>query len=140
VFWRPIYPVVEDQCELMLAKAQESTAFPGRNTAGRACAWMAERYAAWLDPTWLQSRETQTRAAGSAALSQQARFSTHAATHSGATAVWETAHLKLTSGVSHVWGTSGQSMSNASIQGDSDAQTQSRMSARNGCHGKPPHL
>ena len=52
----------------------------------------------------------------------------------------ETANIKLTSVVSDVWGKSGQSMINAIIQGESDAQARSRMSARNGCRGKLPQL
>src|SRR5947207_10945144 len=51
VFWRPIYNVLEDQFELILANAHEVKALPGRKTDVRDGEWIAERYAAWLDPT-----------------------------------------------------------------------------------------
>jgi transposase len=56
VFWRPIYNVLEDQFELILANAHEIKALPGRKTDVRDCEWIAERYAAWLDPTQFHSR------------------------------------------------------------------------------------
>jgi transposase len=55
VFWRPIYTVLEDQFELILANAHEIKALPGRKTDVRDCAWIAERYAAWLDPPQFHS-------------------------------------------------------------------------------------
>jgi len=54
--------------------------------------------------------------------------------------VLETANIKLTSVVTDMWGKSGQSMINAIIQGESDAQTRSRVSTGNGCRGKLPQL
>ncbi len=130
VFWRPIYTVLEDQFELILANAHEIKALPGRKTDVRDGEWIAERYAAWLDPTQFHSRSTNTSAAGSDALSQKSGVAAHPGNQSVATSVLETATIKLTSVVSDVWGKSGQSMINAIIQGESDALTRSRMSAR----------
>src|SRR5947209_5483856 len=62
------------------------------------------------------------------------------ANQSTATSVLETAKIKLTSVVSDVWGKSGQNMIKAIIQGESDVQTLSRVSAGNGCRGKLPPL
>lgn len=56
MFWRPIYNVLEDQFALILANAHEIKALPGRKTDVRDCEWIAERYAAWLDPTQFHSR------------------------------------------------------------------------------------
>src|SRR5207248_6688736 len=42
VFWRPIYNVLEDQFELILANAHEIKALPGRKTDVRDCEWIAD--------------------------------------------------------------------------------------------------
>src|SRR6266496_5172165 len=139
VFWRPIYTVLEDQFELILANAHEIKALPGRKTDVRDGEWIAERYAAWLDPTQFHSRSTNTSAAGSDALSQKSGVAAHPGNQSVATSVLETATIKLTSVVSDVWGKSGQSMINAIIQGESDAQTLSEL-ARGTLRGKLPQL
>jgi transposase len=55
VLWRPIYTVLEDQFALILANAHEIKALPGRKTDVRDCEWIAERYAAWLDPPQFHS-------------------------------------------------------------------------------------
>ena len=101
VFWRPIYTVLEDQFELILATAHEINAFPGRKTDVRDCEWIAERYAAWLDPTQCHSRSTNTSAAGSDALSQKSGVAAHSGNQSVATSVLETATSKLTSTLRH---------------------------------------
>jgi len=42
VLWRPIYTVLEDQFELILAHAHEIKALPGRKTDVRDCEWIAD--------------------------------------------------------------------------------------------------
>ena len=42
VLWRPIYTVLEDQFELILANAHEIKALPGRKTDVRDCEWIAD--------------------------------------------------------------------------------------------------
>ncbi len=96
------------------------------------------RLAAWLDPPQVHPGQACTGGAGSDALSQKSGLSAHPAHQSTATSVLETATIKLTSVVSDVWGKSGQSMIKAIMQGESDAQTRSRVSAGNGCRGKLP--
>src|SRR5438552_14460657 len=93
--------------------------------------------AAWLDTPQLHPGQICTGGAGSDALSQKPSLSAHPGNQSVATSVLETATIKLTSVVSDVWGKSGQSMINAIIQGESDAQTRSRMSARNPARETP---
>src|SRR5258706_15925126 len=139
VFWRPIYTVLEDQFELILANAHEIKALPGRKTDVRDCEWIAERYAAWLDPSQFHSRQARTGAAGSDVLSQKSGLSAYPANQSVTTSVLETATIKLTSVVSDVWGKSGQSMIKAIMQGESDAQTLTEL-ARGSLRGKLPQL
>ena len=122
MFWRPIYNVVEDQLELILANAHEIKALPGRKTDVHDCEWIAERYAAWLDPTQFHPRQTCAGTAGSDALSQKSGLSAHSGNQSVTISVLETATIKLTSVVSDVWGKSGQRMLKAIVQGESDAQ------------------
>ena len=42
VLWRPIYTVLEDPFELLLANAHEIKALPGRKTDVRDCEWIAD--------------------------------------------------------------------------------------------------
>jgi transposase len=42
VLWRPIYNVLEDQFELILANVHEIKALPGRKTDVRDCEWIAD--------------------------------------------------------------------------------------------------
>src|SRR5215467_10131978 len=42
VYWRPVYNVLEGQCELLVVNAQHIKAVPGRKTDVRDAAWIAE--------------------------------------------------------------------------------------------------
>jgi len=44
VYWRPVYNVLEGQCELLVVNAQHIKAVPGRKTDVKDAAWIAE----WL--------------------------------------------------------------------------------------------
>ena len=41
VYWRPVYNVLEGQCDLLVVKAQHIQAVPGRKTAVKDAAWIA---------------------------------------------------------------------------------------------------
>jgi site-specific DNA recombinase len=42
VYWRPVYNLLEGQCELLVVNAHHIKAVPGRKTDGKDAAWMAE--------------------------------------------------------------------------------------------------
>jgi transposase len=42
VYWRPVYNVLEGQCELLVVNAQHIKAVPGRKTDVKDAAWIAE--------------------------------------------------------------------------------------------------
>src|SRR2546421_9551183 len=42
VYWRPVYNVLEGQCELLVVNAQQIKAVPGRKTDVKDAAWIAE--------------------------------------------------------------------------------------------------
>src|ERR1043166_3153978 len=42
VYWRPVYNVLEGQCELLVVNAQHIKAVPGRKTDVRDAEWIAE--------------------------------------------------------------------------------------------------
>ena len=130
VFWQPIYTVVEDQFELLLANAQEIKALPGRKTDVRDCEWIADLMRHGLiRPSFIPARPVRV-------LQELMRYRKslvyqHTQQINRLQKVLETATIKLTSVVTDVWGKSGQSMINAIIQGESDAQTRSRVSTGN---------
>jgi transposase len=122
IFWRPIYTVLEDQFELLLANAHEIKAFPGRKTDVRDCEWIADLLRHGLiRPSFIPAKPVRV-------LRDLMRYRNslvyqHSQDINRLHKVLETANIKLTSVVSDVWGKSGQSMLRAIIQGESDAQT-----------------
>jgi transposase len=42
VYWRPVYNLLEGQCELLVVNAQHIKAVPGRKTDVKDAAWIAE--------------------------------------------------------------------------------------------------
>lgn len=136
VFWRPIYTVLEDQFELILANAHEVKALPGRKTDVRDCEWIADLLRHGLiRPSFIPAKPI--RVLRDLMRYRKSLVYQHTQEINRLHKVLETANIKLTSVVSDVWGKSGQSMINAIIQGESDAQTRSRISARNPARETP---
>jgi DNA-binding protein Fis len=139
VFWRPIYNVLEDQFQLLLANAHEIKALPGRKTDVRDGEWIADLLRHGLiRPSFIPAKPV--RVLRDLMRYRKSLVYQHTrANQSTATSVLETATIKLTSVVSDVWGKSGQSMIKAIMQGESDAQTLTEL-ARGTLRGKLPQL
>ena len=122
VFWRPIYNVLEDQFELILANAHEIKALPGRKTDVRDCEWIADLLRHGLiRPSFIPTKPV--RVLRDLMRYRKSLVYQHTQQINRLHKILETANIKLTSVVSDVWGKSGQSMIKAIIQGESDAQT-----------------
>jgi transposase len=138
VFWRPIYTVLEDQFELLLANAHEIKAFPGRKTDVRDCEWITDLLRHGLiRPSFIPAKPV--RDLRDLMRYRESLVYQHTQQINRLHKVLETANIKLTSVVSDVWGKSGQSMLRAIIQGESDAQTLTEL-ARGTLRGKMPQL
>ena len=138
VFWRPIYNVLEDQFELILANAHEIKALPGRKTDVRDCEWIADLLRHGLiRPSFIPTKPV--RVLRDLMRYRKSLVYQHTQQINRLHKILETANIKLTSVVSDVWGKRGQSMIKAIIQGESDAQTLSEL-ARGTLRGKLPQL
>ncbi len=138
VLWRPIYNVLEDQFELILANAHEIKALPGRKTDVRDCEWIADLLRHGLiRPSFIPAKPV--RVLRDLMRYRKSLVYQHTQQINRLHKVLETANLKLTSVVSDVWGKSGQSMIKAIIQGESDAQALTEL-ARGTLRGKLPQL
>ncbi len=114
IYWRPLYNLLEDRFELILANAHEIKALPGRKTDVKDCEWIAELLRHGLiRPSTQQINRLHK--------------------------VLETANIKLTSVVTDVLGKSGRSMLQALMEGESDPQTLAKL-ARGSLRSKLPQL
>jgi transposase len=138
IFWRPIYTVLEDQFELLLANAHEIKALPGRKTDVRDCEWIADLLRHGLiRPSFIPAKPV--RVLRDLMRYRKSLVYQHSQDINRLHKVLETATIKLTSVVSDVWGKSGQSMIRAIIQGESDAEILTEL-ARGTLRGKLPQL
>jgi transposase len=138
VFWRPIYNVLEDQFELLLANAHEIKALPGRKTDVRDCEWIADLMRHGLiRPSFIPAKPV--RVLRDLMRYRKSLVHQHTQDINRLHKVLETANIKLTSVVSDVWGRSGQNMIKAIMLGESDAEILSEL-ARGTLRGKLPQL
>src|SRR5215467_3543289 len=136
--FRPIYTVLEDQFELILANAHEIKALPGRKTDVRDCEWIADLLRHGLiRPSFIPAKPV--RVLRDLMSYRKSLVYQHTQEINRLHKVLETANIKLTSVVSDVWGKSGQSMIKALIHGESDAKTLAEL-ARGTLRGKLPQL
>ncbi len=106
---RPIYTVLEDQFELLLANAHEIKALPGRKTDVRDCEWIADLLQHGLiHPSFIPAKPV--RVLRDLMRYRKSLVYQHSQDINRLHKVLETATIKLTSVVSDVWGKSGQSM------------------------------
>jgi transposase len=119
VYWKPVWHVLEDDFDLVLANAQHVKAVPGRKSDVNDATWLAELLAHGLvrssfvpPPEIREVRDlTRTRKQKSRARSQETLR---------VQKVLEDANIKLSSFVSDVIGKAGRAMLEAIIAGESD--------------------
>jgi transposase len=119
VYWKPVYYVLDEQFEVVLANAQQLKRVPGRKTDTQDCAWIAKLMqhgliAASVVPPEPQ-RDLRELCRQRVQLTRQ-----KAAVSNRIQKVLEDANLKLGSVASDVLGKSGRAMLKAIVGGETD--------------------
>ena len=122
VYWRPVYNVLEGQCELLVVNAQHIKAVPGRKTDVKDAAWIAELLRHGLlrgsfIPSKPQRQLRELTRYRSTLVQERAR------TLNRLQAVLEDANLKLASVVTDISGVSARAMLEAILAGERDVET-----------------
>src|SRR5438552_1835313 len=119
VYWKPVYYLLDEHFELLLANAQQLKRVPGRKTDTQDCAWIAKLMqhgliaASFVPPE--PQRDLRELCRQRVQLGRQ-----KAAVSNRIQKVLEDANLKLGSVASDVLGKSGRAMLRAIIDGQSD--------------------
>src|SRR2546426_5527441 len=121
VYWRPVYNLLEGQCELLVVNAQHIKAVPGRKTDVKDAAWIAEllRHGLWRGsfiPSNPQRQLRELTRYRSTLVQDRARALNRLQ------AVLEDANLKLASVVTDIYGVSARAMLAALLAGQRDVE------------------
>ena len=122
VYWRPVYNLLEGQCELLVVNAQHIKTVPGRKTDVKEAAWIAELLRhGLLRGSFIPSKPQRQ-------LRELTRYRStlvqdHARTLNRLQAVLEDANLKLASVVTDISGVSARAMLAAILSGERDVET-----------------
>jgi transposase len=117
VYWKPVWNVLEEHFQMVLANAQHIKAVPGRKTDMMDCQWIAELLrhgllrGSYVPPPIIRDLRDLTRTR--ATLSQE-----QSSISSRIQKVLESANIKLASTVTHTMGKSGRAMLDAIISGE----------------------
>jgi transposase len=121
VYWRPVWHVLEDQVELVLANAQHIRNVPGRKTDVNDASWIADLLAhglirsSFVPPARVQELRDLTRT--------RKQLVREIAQHTlRIQKVLEDANIKLASVLSNILGTSGRAMLAAMLAGEEDPE------------------
>src|SRR5499426_3854829 len=121
VYWRPVYNVLEGQCELLVVNAQHIKAVPGRKTDVKDAAWIAELLRhGLLRGSFIPSqpqRQLRELTRYRSTLVQE-----HARTLNRLQAVLEDANLKLAFVVTDINGVSARAMLASILAGERDVE------------------
>ena len=138
IYWRPIYNVLEDHFQLILANAHEIKALPGRKTDLKDCEWIAQLLRHGLiRPSFIPPKAV--RRVRDLMRYRKSLVYQHTQQVNRLHKVLETANIKLTSVLTDVLGKSGRSMLQAIMAGQSDPATLAQL-ARGSLRGKLPQL
>ncbi len=121
VYWKPIFNVLENDFEVLLANARKLKHVPGRKTDVKDCQWIAQLLqhgllqGSFIPPRWQRELRDLTR--------QRAQvIGEHSRTINRIQKVLEDANLKLGSVASDVVGVSGRQILQAIIAGETDPE------------------
>jgi len=138
IYWRPIFNLLEDRFDVLLANAQHMKAVPGHKTDVKDSEWIADLLChGLLTPSFIPPkamRELRDLVRGRKTVVQQ-----RAQAISRVQKVLETANIKLSSVASDVLGKSGRAMLEAMLAGISDAEALADL-ARKRLRAKLPAL
>lgn len=120
IYWRPIFNLLEGQCEVILVNAQHMKAVPGRKTDVRDSEWLASLLrqgllkASFIPPKAIRDVRDLVRY-------RKSLISQRTQEINRIQKVLETANIKLSSVATDVMGVSGRLMLQALIEGTADA-------------------
>ena len=121
VYWKPVWNVLEEHFQMVLANAQHIKAVPGRKTDMKDCQWIAELLRhGLLRGSYVPSlviRDLRDLTRTRATLSQE-----QSSVGSRIQKVLESANIKLSSTASNTMGKSGQAMLDAIVSGEHSAE------------------
>jgi transposase len=127
VYWKPVWNILEGQCEVVLVNAQHIKAVPGRKTDIKDCQWIAELLqhgllrGSFVPPTPIRQLRDLTRMRAS--LRQD-----HTAVANRMQKILEDANIKLTSVASDWLGVSGRAILAQLLAGEEDASKLAELS------------
>jgi transposase len=121
VYWKPVWNVLEEHFQMVLANAQHIKAVPGRKTDMKDCQWIAELLRhGLLRGSYVPSlviRDLRDLTRTRATLSQE-----QSSVGSRIQKVLESANIKLSSTASNTMGKSGRAMLDAIVSGEHSAE------------------
>jgi transposase len=121
VYWKPVWNVLEEHFQMVLANAQHIKAVPGRKTDMKDCQWIAELLRhGLLRGSYVPSlvvRDLRDLTRTRAPLSQE-----QSSVGSRIQKVLESANIKLSSTASNTMGKSGRAMLDAIVSGEGSAE------------------
>lgn len=130
VFWKPVWHVLEESFELVLANAQHVKNVPGRKSDVNDAMWLADLLAhglvrgSFVPPTHIQEVRDLSRT--------RKQLTREIIQHTNRIQkVLEDANIKLSSAISNVMGKSGRAILEALIAGESDPEKLVEL-----CHGR----
>lgn len=130
VFWKPVWHVLEESFELVLANAQHVKNVPGRKSDVNDAMWLADLLAhglvrgSFVPPTHIQEVRDLSRT--------RKQLTREIIQHTNRIQkVLEDANIKLSSAISNVMGKSGRAILEALIAGESDPEKLVQL-----CHGR----
>jgi transposase len=121
VYWKPVWTILEGQCEVVLVNAQHIKAVPGRKTDIKDCQWIAELlqhgllHGSFVPPTPIRQLRNLTRMRAS--LRQD-----HTAIANRMQKILEDANIKLASGASDWLGVSSRAILAQLLAGEEEAR------------------
>jgi transposase len=126
VYWKPVYNILEDSCDLTVANARHIKNLPGRKTDVKDCEWVAILYRhglirkSFVPPRAIRDLRDLTR--------YRRRLVDQAADEKNRIQKFlEDANIKLSSVVSKIWGKSCQKMLEALIIGHMTAKEMAQL-------------
>jgi transposase len=121
VYWKPVWNVLEEHFQMVLANAQHIKAVPGRKTDMKDCQWIAELLRhGLLRGSYVPSlvvRDLRDLTRTRATLSEE-----QSSVGSRIQKVLESANIKLSSTASNTMGKSGRAMLDAIVSGEDSAE------------------
>jgi transposase len=121
VYWKPVWNVLEEHFQMVLANAQHIKAVPGRKTDMKDCQWIAELLKhGLLRGSYVPSlvvRDLRDLTRTRATLSQE-----QSSVGSRIQKVLESANIKLSSTASNTMGKSGRAVLDAIVSGEQSAE------------------